>query len=215
MRIVWHGHACFEIDDGGRTIVIDPHDGKSIGIKPPRARADLVLVTHDHFDHNAVRMVQREGTRVIAGREDEPVGKDIDLKVIKGYHDSERGQRRGVVNMYLFTVDGVNFCHVGDLGHIIDDEILKEFDRPIDILFVPVGGHFTIDGREAQEVVDRLKPKVAVPMHYKISGLTLPIKGPEEFLEGFANVNMVGGEIDILPEELSDIESTEVWQFSL
>jgi len=93
MIIRWHGHACFEISNG-RTIVTDPHDGKSIGIKPPQVKADLVLVSHGHFDHNSVKTVSKGSTKIIS-----TVGKfeelGIKVKGVKAFHDNAGGERRG------------------------------------------------------------------------------------------------------------------------
>ena len=213
MRIVWHGHSCFEIDNGGMVLVTDPHDGKSIGIRRPMIRADIVLVSHDHFDHNAVRVVADNDTRVITGPEDDCP--EINLRVIKAYHDEVRGVKRGETNIYLFDIDGISFCHPGDIGHVLTDEQLSQFDRDIDILFVPVGGKFTVDAVDAYKIVEQIKPKIVIPMHFKIPGLSLPIAPVDGFLEFFENINRVGNEIDFQPEELDEIEDTEMWLFSL
>lgn len=215
MRIVWHGHSCFEMDNGDLVVVTDPHDGKSIGIKPPDVSADVVLVSHNHFDHNATRMVVNDNSRVVTDRDSANKVPELNITIIPAKHDDVNGAKRGDINMYLFTISGINFCHLGDLGHRLDENTHALFDRPVDILFIPIGGRFTIDSRDALDVVSTLKPKVAIPMHYKISGLTLPIDGPENFINAFKDVNRIGSEIDFSPDELKDIEDTEVWLFSL
>jgi len=212
IKIRWHGHACFEISND-LTIVTDPHDGSSIGIKPPGVKADIVLVSHDHYDHNKVRMVEKEGTERIEGGEKKI--QDVTIKSIGAYHDKEKGSRRGDITIFIFTIEGITFCHLGDLGHILDDEKVKEMGD-IDILFIPVGGVFTIDGKEALEICRKIRPKVIVPMHYKISGLSLPIERVDDFLahvEGEYPVRYVANEIEIEKEDLPS--SGEIWIFTL
>ncbi len=212
IKIRWHGHSCFEISDSV-TVVTDPHDGSSIGIKPPNVKADIVLVTHDHYDHNKVKVVEKEGTRVIRGG-NETIG-GIEVESFKAYHDKEKGAKRGEITMFKFTVDGITFCHVGDLGHVIDDETAEKIGH-VDILFIPVGGTFTIDADEAIEVCKKINPKVVVPMHYKIGGLSLPIERVEPFLENArknCEIRHVANEIEIEKDDLP--EETEVWVFTL
>ncbi len=212
IKIRWHGHACFDISDDV-TIVTDPHDGSSIGIKPPKTKADIVLVSHDHYDHNKVRMVEKEGTEIIGAGEKEVYG--VMIKGIGAYHDKEKGSKRGEITIFMFTIEGLTFCHLGDLGHVLDEEKVKEIGK-IDILFIPVGGVFTLDGREALEICRKIQPKVIVPMHYKISGLSLPIERVDDFLvhvEGEYPVRHVANEIEIEKEDLPS--SGEIWVFTL
>lgn len=179
--LVWHGHSCFEIiDSNGKSIVIDPHDGGSIGLKTPRASADAVLITHEHFDHNAYTVVSHEKTEVYSMREEnfEVLGHKV--RGIRFYHDKSKGRRRGIVIAYIIDLDDVRFLHLGDISHIPSNtELLKN----IDVMMVPVGGTFTIDAREAKELIDIIKPKAAIPMHYWIKGINLPLTPIDTFLE--------------------------------
>ena len=210
MRITWHMHSCFEIEDA-ITVVIDPHDGRSIGMKPPSLRADLVLITHDHFDHNAVRVVR--GDYVVIKEAGSRNVKGVSVRGIVAYHDDVRGEKRGRMNLFRFTMEGVVFCHLGDLGHLLSQEQVEELGR-VDVLFVPVGGVFTIDGAQAQQLVRMIRPKVAVPMHFRVGGLSLSIHNADEFLEGLPEerVVRVGNEVEFEKEELP--EETEYWVFS-
>jgi L-ascorbate metabolism protein UlaG (beta-lactamase superfamily) len=210
MRITWHGHSCFEVKDGV-TVVTDPHDGKSIGVKPPVVRADIVLISHEHFDHNCARIVRGDFKCVReSGRRNE---KGVDILGIPAFHDDSTGTKRGKVNIFRFVLDGVVFCHLGDLGHMLSPEIIEEL-LPIDVLFIPVGGVFTIDGRQARELITILKPKVAVPMHFRIGGLSMSIHTINDFLEELPEdkIVRVGNEIEFMPDELP--EQTEYWIFS-
>ncbi len=210
MRIVWHGHSCFEINDG-ITLVIDPHDGKSIGIKPPHLRADIVMVSHDHFDHNCTRLVKGEPV-VITGTGGRMV-KGISLRGIRTYHDEVSGGKRGENTVFRFTVDGVTFVHLGDLGHELNSDDVRALGD-VDVLFIPVGGVFTIDGWQAKRVVDAVNPKVAVPMHFKFGSLSVAVNNTDMFLLGIPEnkILRVGNEIEFYPEELP--ESIEYWVFS-
>ncbi|HRR67540.1 MAG TPA: MBL fold metallo-hydrolase, partial [Methanomassiliicoccales archaeon] len=163
------------------TVVIDPHDGRSIGVKPPQLRADLVLISHDHFDHNAIRVVKGDYTVI---RDVSPrTVKGVAIRGLTAYHDDVGGERRGKVNIFHFTVNGVRFCHLSDLGHMLTPAQVQELGE-VDVLFVPVGGVFTIDGAQAQRLVRAIKPKVAVPMHFRVGGLSMSIQNADAFLSG-------------------------------
>lgn len=210
MRIIWHGHSCFEVK-GSSTVVIDPHDGKSIGIKQPMVRADVVLISHEHFDHNCARIVKGEPTVV---RDVQPrVERGVRIAGLNAFHDEERGEKRGRMNIFTFELDGMRFCHCGDLGHRLNDEQVRTIGK-VDFLMVPTGGIFTIDGVAAQELVQRIAPKVAVPMHYKIGGLSISIDTVDTFLKGLPEekVVRVGNEVEFLDDELP--EDLEYWIFS-
>jgi len=193
--------------------VTDPHDGKSIGIRPPKTKADVVLISHDHFDHNCLRAVEGRNTTVInRGTEIEKNG--IRIKGITAYHDDEKGTKRGEVVLFKFTVDKVNYCHLGDLGHVLDGRIVEELGK-IDLLFVPVGNVFTIGPKEAWRVVRDIRPTVAIPMHYRIGGLSLSIKPVDPFLDEADenSIVRVGNEMHFEREDLP--EKFEVWVFSM
>jgi L-ascorbate metabolism protein UlaG (beta-lactamase superfamily) len=213
MNIRWYGHACFGINIDKITIVTDPHDGKSIGIKPPQVKADIVLVSHSHFDHDSVKTVRKLTTKVIFDAPGRGVDRsNIRFRSIPVYHDNSEGAKRGVNNIFYFNPENVKFCHLGDLGHIINDDQIKKIGE-VDILFIPVGGVFTIDADDAWKVIEKIKPKVVIPMHYRIGGLSLSIQPLEPFLNGHERVEKVGNEIEFDPEDLPD--ELEVWVFTL
>jgi L-ascorbate metabolism protein UlaG (beta-lactamase superfamily) len=180
--IRWHGHACFEVvTSKGTVIVIDPHDGFSIGLKPPRVQADIVLITHEHFDHNAYAIVAKPNAKILSMFIGEKTLDDIHIKGVEAYHDRERGRRRGRTSLYKIVVDNIAFVHLGDLGHELNEKYSKNFGS-IDILMIPVGGTYTIDHRSAWSVIEVLKPKTVIPMHYWVKGLNLPLRPVEDFL---------------------------------
>ena len=184
--IVWHGHACFEVRNNV-TVVVDPHDGSSLGIKAPSVKADIVLISHKHYDHaNGLPHVKKNDTIVI----DKPGTyevKGVKILGIATYHDEVRGAKRGPNTVFLFELNDIRFCHLGDLGHALTDDQVNAL-KPVNVLMIPVGGVFTINAKQADEVVHKLSPNIIIPMHYKIPNLKLPIAGVEEFIAGKTNL---------------------------
>jgi len=211
LQIRWHGHACFEITNDV-TLVTDPHDGKSIGIPAPNVAGDIILVSHDHYDHNSVKTVEKDSSKVVLDGRKRNIS-DIEISGIGSYHDEAQGAKRGNNIIYKFVIDGITFCHLGDLGHEIDEETVQKIGD-VDILFIPVGGTFTVDANEAWKVINSIKPKIAIPMHYKIGGLSLPIEGIDPFLEknNYKTIK-VGNEIELEKEDLPS--EMEIWTFTL
>lgn len=203
-------HSCFEINDQA-TVVMDPHDGRSLGVKPPSLKADIVTISHDHFDHNAVRVIKGEYAVVkdVASR----TIKGVAIRGITGFHDDVNGEKRGKMNIFHFTIGGVRFCHLGDLGHMLSEEQIGELGE-VDVLFLPVGGVFTIDGAQAQLLVKKIGPKVAIPMHFRVGGLSMSIQNADGFLKGLPEdqVVRVGNEVEFEADDLP--EETEYWVFS-
>ncbi len=207
----WLGHECFEIREEG-VVITDPHDGEGIGLPRPDVKADIVTVSHGHFDHaNGVDIVSKPDTVVIKSPEERSV-KGITVKGIATFHDNVRGGMRGNNVVFTIQIDGLTFCHLGDLGHTLSEEQLKEIGR-VDVLLIPVGGNYTIDATEAAQIVESMRPRIAIPMHYKTKGLTVNIADAEAFLKGRENVkrfseSQVKIEKDGLPEQ------TETWVLS-
>ena len=211
LQIRWHGHSCFEIKDD-ITLVTDPHDGKSIGIPAPNIEGDIILVSHDHYDHNSVKTVEKIGSKVVRDERKRNIY-NVVIRGIKTYHDENFGDIRGENIIFKFLIDDINFCHLGDLGHILEEDIAEKIGD-VDILFIPVGGNFTIDANYAWKIVNLIKPSIIIPMHYKIGGLSLPIDTLDKFLEtSIFKILKVGNEIDF---EKSDIPNeSEIWAFTL
>jgi len=211
LQIRWHGHSCFEITNEV-TLVTDPHDGKSIGIHAPNVTGDIILVSHDHYDHNSVKSVEKEWSKVITDTRKRNIT-NIEIKGIESFHDECCGKKRGSNIIYKFTIEDITFCHMGDLGHDLDEDTVQKIGD-VDILFIPIGGTFTLDAKQAWRIIKKVKPRIAVPMHYKIGGLSLPITGIEPFLEESKyEILKVGNEIDIEKEDLP--EEPEIWTFTL
>ena len=176
----WCGHSYFIVRHSTGIIAIDPHDGGSVGVETCRAHADVVLVTHNHFDHNAVEVALKPGGRVVRWRPGAVMGEPR-VSGFKFYHDKASGRLRGSVVAYLVEVDGVRILHLSDLGHVPPADALEPL-REVDVALVPVGGVYTINAIEAWEVVQAIKPRIVVPMHYWVPGVTLPLDPIERFL---------------------------------
>ncbi len=186
MKIKWLGHASFMItSDTGIKIITDPYaTGEKLNYGEIKESADIVTVSHGHGDHNNVAAV-RGNPEVVRGTA--KVG-GIEFRGIPTYHDDAEGQQRGENTIFCFEVDGIGVCHLGDLGHPLDDKQVTELGS-VDILLIPVGGYYTIDARVATEVCNQLKPRVIIPMHYKTDKLAYPIAGVDEFLQGKGNLS--------------------------
>jgi L-ascorbate metabolism protein UlaG (beta-lactamase superfamily) len=212
LQIRWHGHSCFEITND-LTLITDPHDGKSIGIPAPNVQGDIILVSHDHFDHSSgIKLVEKEGTKIVTDVRKRNIS-NIEISGVESFHDENSGSKRGENVIYKFIMNGIKFCHLGDLGHELDDSTVNKIGS-VDILFIPVGGNFTIDDKKAWNIIKKIKPKIIIPMHYKIGGLSLSIAGLDPFLEQSKyKINYVGNEIDIEKEDLPS--EPEVWTFTL
>jgi L-ascorbate metabolism protein UlaG (beta-lactamase superfamily) len=212
MKIQWLGHASFLLtaEDGTR-IITDPYTPGAFGLDyaPIAAEADIVTVSHEHADHNDVAGVKGK-PQVVRG-----VGaheaKGIRFKGVAAYHDTATGSQRGENTIFCFEVDGVKVCHLGDLGHPLDDRAVAEAG-PVDVLFVPVGGNFTVDAAVANRVCDRLKPKIVIPMHFQNDRCpNFPVAGVDDFTALRSSVKRIdGSEITVRKEELPATVETVV-----
>ena len=190
MKVKWLGHSCFLVTSkGGVRIITDPYAvGEGINYPPIEETADIVVVSHGHDDHSNVSAVQGKPEVVEGGGTKTAQG--IQFKGIAAYHDASQGEQRGPNTIFCFTIDDIKLCHLGDLGHMLSPEQIAEIGA-VDILFVPVGGFYTIDAPGASQVCDKLKPKVVIPMHFKTPRCAYPIGGVEDFLRGKKNVRRV------------------------
>lgn len=175
MHVEWFGQSAFALRASGAAVVIDPFGdvsslaqrGMSFDYPPIEIDgADLVLVTHEHLDHNGVEAVAGEPPilRSTAGRLDSPIGEVV---AIASEHDDAAGTSRGPNTIFAFDLDGVRVAHMGDFGQSeLRDEQAAQLEG-VDLLFIPVGGGPTIDAAQAAAIVSRLRPRWAVPMHYR------------------------------------------------
>jgi L-ascorbate metabolism protein UlaG (beta-lactamase superfamily) len=182
MKIQYLGHSCFKLTEStGTTVITDPY--QKIGYELPKGlKADAVTISHDHFDHNNIgaiggnpTILRKEGFFDLGG---------VEITGIKSYHDEEGGKLRGENIIYKFRMDGLDICHLGDLGEECSAELL-ELLLPVNILLIPVGGKYTIDSERAKEYVDQLMPEIVIPMHYKTKSSDIDIEKAQGFLDEF------------------------------
>ena len=180
MVISWYGQACFKLQSGSQTLIIDPFD-KKIGLKPPAVEAQMVLVTHDHYDHNNVEAIK--GEPFIADGPGEYEYQGIRVKGIRSFHDDKKGAERGLNTIYVVRMEGLRIVHLGDLGqNELTDKQVEEIGSA-DVLMVPVGGVYTVSGSEAPGIVNQVEPRIAIPMHYALPGLSVQLDSVDVFLK--------------------------------
>lgn len=168
MDITYLGHSAFKIRGKNASLVTDPYSSK-IGFSLPRISADIVTVSHDHYDHNnhsAVSGTTRRKEPFVIKHPGEYEIAGISVCGIPSFHDAKDGSERGENNIYVIHVDQISIAHLGDLGEVLSDKQAEEIGE-IDVLLTPVGGVYTIGIKEAIEVISQLQPAIVVPMHYK------------------------------------------------
>lgn len=210
MQITYHGHACFKLKGKRGSVVTDPFDDKALGVPLSRLSAEIVTVSHQHGDHNAINKVKgtekRDNPFVIDYAGEYEVG-GISVFGTKTYHDQAQGAERGSNIVFKILIDGLAVCHLGDLNHQLTDEQLKTIG-PVDILFLPVGGPHSLMGEDSLKVAQAINPSIVIPMHYADAGypagsLFLPL---DNFLQVYGAsveaIDKLNVERDNLPEEM-------------
>ncbi len=202
MDILWYGHACFRIKDRTATIITDPFD-KSIGLSPAGLKGDIVTVSHAHPGHSNVKAVKGNPFVIDGPGEYEVSG--VFITGISSYHDTRNGREYGKNTIFVFEMDGLRVCHLGDLGHIPSQSQVEAIGD-INVLLVPVGGGASLKASQATEVVSLLEPSIVVPMHYRLSGLAMKLDPVSKFLKelGVASAeeqDMLKVSASSLPEE--------------
>jgi len=209
MKITWIGHSCFLIEGQDVTIITDPYD-EHIPYKAPSFAADVVTVSHEHSDHNAVHRVP--GSPEIIRGAGEHTAHGIKFTGISTFHDEQQGKKRGENTIFTFPIDAITLAHFGDLGHMLNVEQLAQL-ADAEVVMIPVGGYFTIDAAQAASIVAQLPHvKVILPMHYKtdVLGADFPIDTVDKFASRMQNIVEIGSaEVSINHNDLP--EHPEVW----
>src|SRR4051812_30411968 len=184
-KLIWAGQACFQITvsngkDHSADVVIDPFDEK-IGLKVPNFSADILLMTHNHPDHNNVGAVK--GNPFLIQNPGEYEARGVFVQGIDSFHDDSEGKEQGKNTIYMIEAEDMRFCHLGDFGQKqLTDEQLEKIDK-VDVLMIPVGGTFTINSSEAAKVIGQIEPKMVIPMHYGLPKLKVELDGVDKFLK--------------------------------
>ncbi|MFH0969795.1 MAG: MBL fold metallo-hydrolase [Patescibacteria group bacterium] len=189
MNIQYYGHSCFKITTkpAGRatediTIFFDPFD-KSVGLRPPQGQADIVFVSHQHPDHNNIEALK--GNPIVIDTPGEYAIKGINAIGIDSFHDDKNGEVRGKNTIFTIESEDLKVCHLGDLGGELTSDQIENME--VDILFIPIGGKYTIDGKKAAELVRKIEPKIIIPMHYKLKETIIDIDDEKKFCNDMGN----------------------------
>ena len=182
MKIEHLGHSCFKLTEStGTSIVCDPYS-EEVGFHMPAISADAVTVSHGHYDHNAIEKVG--GNPKIIDKESSIDLSGVEINSVKSFHDGNRGKKRGENIIFKFRMDGIDVCHLGDLGEDCSSDLIETV-LPVNVLLIPVGGNYTLDAEMAKEYVDRIMPDIVIPMHYRTKDCKLDIDKVDEFLNLF------------------------------
>ncbi len=183
MKIKYLGHSSFLLTEStGTRVLTDPYDPEFVGYDYVPPSAEIVTVSHDHADHGYIKGV---GEYDAVYREPGKFEyKGIHITGEPSFHDDCEGAKRGKNVAFKFRMDGVNVCHLGDIGEPCSPELIERL-LPVNVLLIPVGGNYTIDAEQAKEYVDRLMPDIVIPMHYKLKHCELDIDKVEPFLRLF------------------------------
>lgn len=190
MKITYLGHSSFLIEGKEKSVVTDPF--KDIGFDVERVSADYCTVSHHHFDHDNCDGVD---VKKVVDKSTEG------FLAIDSYHDANLGAKRGKNQIFKFKIDGITFCHLGDLGEYFSADLVEEIGL-VDVLFIPVGGTYTIDAKEAVKFATAISAKITVPMHYRTNRSNIDIAPIGEFLRKMAGVERVANSIEITEDTL-------------
>lgn len=182
MDIKYFGHSSFYIRTKEARIITDPFDSKMVGIKYPKTEADMVTVSHQHQDHNNTSAIG--GNPLIIDWPGEFEKMKVRVFGFRSYHDKKQGAERGENTVYKFEAEGISILHCGDLGVVLNDDFLDAVGE-VDILMVPTGGFFTIDGSDAVSLVQKIEPSLVIPMHYNNPKLNQELLGKLSPVEDF------------------------------
>ena len=195
MKLTWLGHACFMITlDDGRKIVTDPFDA-SVGYKVPHVKCDIVTTSHDHHDHNALNELSSYEKCISEAGVYE--FDQLRISAISSFHDEVNGKKRGTNLIFKFEADGKTIVHLGDLGHITNDE-QTAFIKNADVLLIPIGGTYTVTYMEALSIIEKASPACAVPMHFLTPAIGFPIDDEKKFAEKTKAVYLKSNTADIV-----------------
>jgi len=186
MLIEWFGQSCFRIQtkpgsNGEVTVVFDPYDQAKVGLKLPKLTADVVAITHDHYDHNNIAAISGDYFTIKSPGEYEV--KQTFIYGIPSFHDDKEGGERGGNIMYVLESEGMSVAHLGDLGQTKLTQEQMEYLEGVDILLIPVGGIYTIDGKQAAELVSEIEPRIVIPMHYQLAGQKTNLQTADKFIK--------------------------------
>jgi len=211
-KIYFAGQSCFQISvsnsrDNSADIVIDPFS-EDIGLKLPNLSADILLVTHDHYDHNNIKGIK--GEPFIAQGPGEYEIRGVFIQGIPSFHDDKGGKEKGQNTIYTIEAEDLRFCHLGDLGQKeLTDEQLEKIGA-VDVLMIPVGGDATISSTEAQKIIGQIEPLIVIPMHYALPKLKMELDDVAKFLKTMGKPSVVAQDKLVVKNSTMPKEGMEI-----
>jgi len=208
MIINWLSHSFFKIETQGNIIAIDPFNEEAVGVKPSRFKADIVLSSHDHDDHNNIDLIM--GEPFVLKNSGEIEINNIFVKAIETFHDNQEGTELGKNNIFVIDSEGIRLVHMGDFGERkMKDDLIEKLGS-VDILLIPVGNTKIMTTNEAIDIIKKIEPKIVIPMHYQTQGP----KNNEEVIKKFIKEIGIEAEtvekLNIKKANLSDDEDAQM-----
>lgn len=205
MKVDYLGHSCFCLTEStGVTVVTDPYS-EEIGYKMPKVKADIVTVSHKHYDHDNISAI--DGNPIVIYEPKLTDVHGVTVTGVKTYHDKQKGKKRGENVIFKYRMDGIDICHLGDIGHECTSQLVESL-LPVNILLIPVGGNFTIDAETAYDYVEKLMPDIVIPMHYKTKSLNIDIDKVNGFLDLFDEEYVEQSETSEIEIDRGDLDSS-------
>ncbi len=189
MDISYLGHASFRFRGKKTTVVTDPFDPRMVGTKFPKIDADIITVSHHHEDHNAIANIS--GNPFIVDGPGEYEIQGVRFIGLSSFHDNNKGKDRGENTIFAIELDGVHIVHLGDLGEMLSEKTREKLGT-VDVLCIPVGGVYTIDEKQAVELISEIEPSIVIPMHYGRPDINQEVFGSLRPLSSF--LKLVGQE---------------------
>jgi len=210
MLIQWFGQSCFKVQtkpgpNGEVAVIFDPFDSSKVGLSLPKLTADVVAITHDHFDHNHLAAIS--GDYFLINGPGEYEAKQTFIYGITGWHDNTQGSERGSNTMYLLESEGISLAHLGDIGQDALTDSQLEYLEGVDVLMIPVGGNYTVNAKQAIELVNQIEPRIVIPMHYKLPGLKVDIDSADKFIKELGLTPQVEQKFKFVKKDLPQDET--------
>lgn len=212
MKVQWLGHSAFKLEEStGTAIVTDPYHSY-VGYSMPKVECDAVTISHHHKDHSYINAVK--GAPTVIDTQGVFEVKGVHIRSLQSFHDNDNGDKRGKNLIFQFRLDGVEVCHMGDIG-VDCNTLLVESLVPVNILLIPIGGTYTIDSEKAKEYIEKIMPDIVIPMHFRTRDCVFDIDKLTQFLDLFDKDEIVYLDSDTVEFNRSDFdgESTKVYIF--
>ncbi len=210
MKIKWYGHACFKLSySENLNVVTDPFDDH-VGYPLCETEADIVTTSHGHGDHNYTESIK--GKPAVLNRAGMFAFDDLTVRTVKTFHDGENGERRGKNLIFIFEAEGLKIAHLGDLGHEPDEDQYAAL-AGIDVMMIPIGGYYTINTGIALKIVENVKPKLVIPMHFNTEVMNFPITDEEQFAKETGAKYWDSTEIEVTYENIDSLPNAVVLKY--